>query len=99
MAAFLAMWLWLGAWLARGPTAAWLALCLWLFVGGWIVQFVGHYFAGRKPVFVDDLSGLLLGPLSVAAELGFLLGLRQPLRQAIEARIGPVRLREARAWA
>ncbi|MCF7201413.1 DUF962 domain-containing protein [Pseudomonas oligotrophica] len=99
MVAFLAQCLWLGAWLARGPTAVWLALGLGLFVGGWIVQFVGHYFEGRKPAFVDDLSGLLVGPLFVAAELGFLLGLRQPLRQAIEARVGPVRLREARARA
>jgi len=68
-----------------------------LFVLGWTIQFVGHYFEGRKPAFVDDLSGLIIGPLFVAAELGFMLGLREPLRLAIEARVGPVRLRESAA--
>ncbi|MDI9730509.1 DUF962 domain-containing protein, partial [Stutzerimonas stutzeri] len=53
------------------------------------MQFVGHYFEGRKPAFVDDLSGLIIGPLFVAAELGLMLGLREPLRLAIEARVGP----------
>ena len=60
-------------------------------------QFIGHYFEGRKPAFVDDLTGLIIGPLFVAAELGFMLGLREPLRLAIEARVGPVRLRDSAA--
>ncbi|MBK3873352.1 Mpo1 family 2-hydroxy fatty acid dioxygenase [Stutzerimonas frequens] len=68
-----------------------------MFVLGWIIQFVGHYFEGSKPAFVDDLTGLIIGPLFVAAELGFMLGLREPLRLAIEARVGPVRLRESTA--
>jgi uncharacterized membrane protein YGL010W len=85
---------WAGALLARQSMAVWLTMGIGLFVAGWIIQFVGHYFEGRKPAFVDDLTGLIIGPLFVAAELGFLLGLREPLRQAIEARVGPVQLRE-----
>jgi uncharacterized membrane protein YGL010W len=50
-------------------------------------------FEGKKPAFVDDLVGLLVGPLFVAAELGFALGLRLPLRDAIEARVGPTLIR------
>jgi uncharacterized membrane protein YGL010W len=70
---------------------AWLALSLGLFVVGWIIQFVGHYFEGRKPAFVDDLVGLAIGPLFVAAEAGFLLGLREEVREEIERRAGPTR--------
>ncbi|MCQ4312451.1 DUF962 domain-containing protein [Pseudomonas stutzeri] len=94
MSLVLLLCVWAGALLARQTTAVWLTLGIGLFVVGWIIQFVGHYFEGRKPAFVDDLTGLIIGPLFVAAELGFLLGLREPLRQAIEARVGPVRLRQ-----
>ena len=64
---------------------------LWVFIAGWVIQFLGHLFEGRKPAFLDDLRGLLIGPLFVMAELGFLLGLRTPLRKAIEDRAGPLR--------
>lgn len=94
MGALLLLCVWIGAQLAQQSTTLWLSVGVGLFVVGWIFQFVGHYFEGRKPAFVDDLSGLIIGPLFVAAELGFMLGLRKPLRQAIEARVGPVRLHQ-----
>jgi uncharacterized membrane protein YGL010W len=75
------------------PTAQWLAWGLGLFVVGWIIQFIGHIYEGRKPAFVDDLMGLIIGPLFVAAEIGFALGLRTEVREAIDARSGPVRRR------
>lgn len=81
----------LAAPIAAGPTGAWLAWGLGLFVAGWIVQFVGHAFEGRKPAFLDDVIGLLIGPLFVAAELLFLLGARGALRAEIERRAGPTR--------
>ena len=92
MGAVLLLCVWVGALLAQQATAVWLSAGVGLFVVGWIIQFVGHYYEGRKPAFVDDLTGLIIGPLLVAAELGFILGWREPLRQAIEARVGPVRL-------
>lgn len=98
MALVLACMLAVGQWLAAQSTAVWLSSGVGLFVVGWIIQFVGHYYEGRKPAFVDDLVGLLVGPLFVAAELGFALGLRKEVQQAVEARSGPVRLR-ARATA
>lgn len=91
MAALLALSVWIGAIVAQQPTGLWLSAGLGLFVAGWVIQFVGHYYEGRKPAFVDDLSGLIIGPLFVVAELAFLLGLRKPLRLAIEQRQGPVR--------
>ena len=74
-------------------TAAWLATSIALFVGGWVIQFIGHYYEGKKPAFVDDLIGLLVGPLFVCAEVGFLLGLRNEVKEAIEANVGAPRLR------
>lgn len=69
-------------------TAAWLGIGVGLFAVGWVIQFVGHYFEGRKPAFVDDMIGLLIGPLFVTAEAGFLLGLRKDVEDEVNARAG-----------
>lgn len=92
MTAFMGLALGSGARLAAASTGLWLAVALGLFVGGWIIQFIGHAFEGRKPAFVDDLVGLLVGPLFIVAEAGFALGLRRPLQAAIEERVGPTRI-------
>jgi uncharacterized membrane protein YGL010W len=39
---------------------------------------------------MDDIMGLIIGPLFVAAESAFLMGLRKPLLAQIEAASGPV---------
>ncbi|MBP6897998.1 MAG: DUF962 domain-containing protein [Pseudacidovorax sp.] len=93
MGALLALALWFGDWAAALPTAQWLTVGVGGFVVGWAFQFVGHWYEGRKPAFVDDLMGLLIGPLFVVAEAAFMLGLCQTLRQAVEQRAGPVRHR------
>lgn len=92
MALLLGLCLWAGQMLAQQSTVVWLSAELGLFVLGWIIQFVGHHYEGRKPAFVDDLSGLIIGPLFVVAELAFLLGMRPELKQAIENNAGPVAL-------
>jgi len=78
-----------GVWVATLSTGLWVAAASALFVVGWIIQFVGHMYEGKKPAFVDDLVGLLIGPLFVMAETAFLLGLRNDVREAIEAKAGP----------
>lgn len=93
MAALLWLCLWAGALLALQSTALWLSSGLALFIIGWIIQFVGHYYEGRKPAFVDDVMGLLIGPLFVAAEAAFLLGLRKEVEQAVVQRAGPTCIR------
>jgi uncharacterized membrane protein YGL010W len=90
MAVFLQFCVWVGMALAAQSTAIWLGFGIGLFVLGWAIQFIGHYFEGRKPAFVDDIMGLIIGPLFVAAELAFLMGLRKPLLAQIEAASGPV---------
>ena len=97
MTLILAIAVGVGQWLAGLATVAWLSAGVGLFVIGWIFQFVGHHYEGRKPAFVDDLVGLLIGPLFVTAEVGFLLGWRLPLRQAIEESAGPMRHPATRA--
>jgi uncharacterized membrane protein YGL010W len=89
MAALLIVSLWIGTSLAALSTGGWLLGAAGLFLGGWVFQFVGHAFEGKKPAFVDDVVGLLIGPLFVVAELGFALGLRLDVREAIELRVGP----------
>lgn len=88
MTCLFALALWLGAWSAGLPTRVWLILGLGAFVIGWIFQFIGHYYEGRKPAFVDDLVGLAIGPLFVVAELVFMLGLGKDLQATIEKRAG-----------
>ena len=40
-----------------------LTILLGLFVVGWIFQFVGHYFEGKKPAFFKNAVHLLIGPV------------------------------------
>ena len=74
----------IAAQLATQTDAIWLGGSAALFVVGWVLQFIGHYYEGKKPAFVDDIIGLLVGPLFIMAELGFKLGLRKPLQHDIE---------------
>ncbi len=77
----------IGTEVAALPMAQWLVISVGSFVVGWIIQFIGHYFEGRKPAFVDDLSGLAIGPLFVTVEVLFMLGLRRDLREAMQQRV------------
>lgn len=79
--------------LAHGQ-AAWLAWGVGLFVTGWVIQFIGHYYEGRKPAFVDDVSGLLVGPMFVVVEVLAAAGLCRDLAEEIERRAGPTYLRD-----
>lgn len=86
--------------LAHG-TAAWMstlpegvAYWIWalgVFVVGWIFQFVGHLWEGKKPAFVDDLVGLLVGPMFVVGEVLMALGALTTLRHTIETQAGRTR--------
>ena len=80
--------------LAAGSTASWLTWGVAAFVVGWVLQFIGHYYEGRKPAFVDDIVGLLVGPMFVTGEMLFALGLCKPMVEEIERRVGPTVLRD-----
>jgi uncharacterized membrane protein YGL010W len=79
---------------AQGSMTSWLVIGVGSFVVGWVFQFVGHYYEGKKPAFVDDLVGLLVGPMFVVGEAMFMLGWGRPLLEEIERRVGPTHLRD-----
>jgi uncharacterized membrane protein YGL010W len=79
---------------SQGSLLNWLAWGLGTFFVGWVIQFIGHYYEGKKPAFVDDLVGLLIGPMFVVAEAMFALGWNKPLLAQIEQRAGPTYLRD-----
>ncbi len=77
------------------PLAQALGLAVWqaglgLFLIGWVLQFIGHYFEGRKPAFVDDVVGLLVGPMFVVGEVLMSAGLLQRMRMDIERQAGAI---------
>ena len=99
MSLSIAACVWLAWQLAALSVAAWLVGGIGLFVVGWAIQFLGHYYEGRKPAFVDDIMGLAIGPLFVTVEAAFLLGLSKDLKRTIEERVGPTHWGRADAQA
>lgn len=79
---------------AGGSAAQWLGWGVGFFAVGWVIQFIGHYYEGRKPAFADDIVGLLVGPEFVVMELLGLLGLFKGLIARIESRVGPTVIRD-----
>jgi len=91
MAALLVPGLFFSAWVASLDDSLWLAMGVGGFLLGWVIQFIGHYFEGRKPAFFDDVMGLAIGPLFVVAEVLFKCGAFSELARDVEALSGPVR--------
>jgi len=51
-----------------------------LFVGGWILQFIGHYvFEKNDPKFFGDPFNMIIGVIWAAVEWGKLLGIQLPV--------------------
>jgi uncharacterized membrane protein YGL010W len=94
LGAILGVFCWAGLSIGAMSTLAWLGIGLGLFVLGWVVQFIGHYYEGKKPAFVDDIMGLLQGPIFLLAEGMFTLGWGKTIKAEIERRVGPVKLRD-----
>lgn len=94
MTALLIGFAFLSSFLAGQSTLVWLIASAALFIVGWVIQFIGHYYEGKKPAFVDDLVGLLIGPLFVTAEVGFMLGARLEVKAEMEKMAGPTKLRQ-----
>lgn len=84
MTVLLAVFISVGKFIAGVSTIMWLGGGIGLFVAGWALQFLGHHYEGRKPAFVDDLRGLLVGPMFVAAEALFALGLASELKRDVK---------------
>ncbi len=85
MTALLALSVWIGHALAALPTHTWLAVGVGGFAVGWVLQFIGHVFEGRKPAFIDDIMSLAIGPLFVVVEALFACGLLSQLKAELHA--------------
>lgn len=57
-----------------------------LFVVGWIIQFVGHVFEGRKPALFDNLVQVFIAPAFLIAEILFAIGLEKGLKAEVDTR-------------
>lgn len=90
MSALLSLSVLAGEQVAALSTLEWLTWGISLFVAGWMIQFIGHYWEGKKPAFFDDIRGLLIGPLFVVVEALFLMGFLKNLRSTITLRAGEV---------
>ncbi|HKA73797.1 MAG TPA: Mpo1-like protein, partial [Xanthobacteraceae bacterium] len=84
MAVVMLAMLLIAEWVAGfGTTTAWVVFAIF-FVGGWIFQFVGHAWEGRRPAFADNLFQAFIGPMFIMAEALMALGLKQDLKAVIE---------------
>jgi uncharacterized membrane protein YGL010W len=63
-------------------------LGLGVFFLGWLIQFMGHWFEGRKPAFVDDVVGLMVGPMFVVGEVLMFFGFLRRMHHDINRLAG-----------
>jgi uncharacterized membrane protein YGL010W len=66
-----------------GPALTWVAFVV-LFVGGWILQFLGHHYEGRRPALLDNIFQAFIGPMFLVAETMVVLGQRRDLAHLME---------------
>ena len=78
------------AWLAAealagalgSASAVWMAFIA-LFVGGWVLQFVGHHYEGKRPALLDNIFQAFIGPMFLVAESFVVMGQRSDLADAM----------------
>lgn len=83
MLIYIALNIYLAELIADHEYAVWIAIIT--FILGWVIQFIGHIYEKAKPAFLDDIMGLVIGPLFLMAELYFALGIEKQLESDITA--------------
>ncbi|OFW98337.1 MAG: hypothetical protein A3D94_06055 [Alphaproteobacteria bacterium RIFCSPHIGHO2_12_FULL_66_14] len=63
-------------------SAVWVAFAV-LFVGGWVLQFLGHYYEGKRPALLDNIFQGFIGPMFLVAETMVVMGHRRDLADAM----------------
>lgn len=64
------------------PSAVWATFTV-LFVGGWVLQFLGHHYEGKRPALLDNIFQGFIGPMFLVAEILVVMGRRRDLADAI----------------
>jgi len=72
--------------LAANLTSLLWALVAGCFVGGWIIQFVGHIFEGRRPALTVNAIQIFMAPSFLIAEILFVIGVGKSLQEQIQSR-------------
>lgn len=63
---------------ALGAPSTWVAFGV-LFVGGWILQFLGHHYEGKRPALLSNIFQAFVGPMFLVAETMVAMGQRADL--------------------
>jgi uncharacterized membrane protein YGL010W len=63
---------------ALGHAGTWTAFGV-LFVGGWVLQFLGHHYEGKRPALIDNIFQAFVGPMFLVAEAMVVMGMRRDL--------------------
>ena len=53
---------------------------LFFFIVGWLIQLWGHYYEGKRPALMDNITQIFNAPLFLTCELLFKLGKRPDLK-------------------
>ena len=62
--------------------AVWTAFAA-LFVGGWVLQFLGHHYEGKRPALADNIFQAFIGPMFLVAETMVVMGQRTDLAEVM----------------
>lgn len=63
---------------ALGPSSTVTAFAV-LFIGGWALQFLGHYYEGKRPALLENIFQGFIGPMFLVAETLVASGYRADL--------------------
>jgi uncharacterized membrane protein YGL010W len=63
-------------------SSVWMAFIA-LFVGGWVLQFLGHHYEGKRPALLDNIFQAFIGPMFLVAEAMVVMGQRTDLAEAM----------------
>ena len=76
--------LWIASLISHnGPTSEAMWSFIIIFFMGCILQFVGHFIEKRRPAFIDNLWQVMIAPLVIVAELFFIVGRMNALKEDI----------------
>lgn len=64
------------------PTKVW-SVFLFCFISGWVIQFVGHVFEGRRPAFFSNALQIFMAPPFLIAEILFAFKRHKKLQHEI----------------
>jgi len=72
--------------IASGDAVVLWSVAIGGFVVGWVMQFIGHSFEGRRPALTVNILQIFMAPAFLIAEALFAVGQQKELESTLEAR-------------